>query len=130
MWKSISEVERMVHRYSMMKIVNINEGLEEGFDFLQFYEDWITKVKSAKEFFSNSNNVDRLRVCGTVLETCEKLAPNYKILKILKNLEGEDLNQLMLRINKTENDDIASITDIIIKNHENEINDCLEIIKE
>jgi len=130
MWKSISEVERMAHRFGMTKIVSINEGLEEGFDFLQFYEDWMTKVKIAKEFFSNSNNVDRLRVCGTVLETCEKLGSNYKILKILKNLEGEDLGQLMLRINKTENDDIASITDIIIKNHENEINDCLEIIKE
>lgn len=49
MWKSVSELERYAHRYGMNKITNINDGLEEDFDFMVFYEDWMHKVKNAKE---------------------------------------------------------------------------------
>lgn len=90
----------------------------------------MTKVRNAKEFFSNSSNVDRLRVCTAVIETCDKLAPNFKIMRILHKLEGDDLNQLMQRINKTENDDLNSIIEVIVKNHDNEIAECLEKIKD
>lgn len=129
-WMGHHEIEKYWTKKSASTIEKINDGLEPGFDFLHFYEDWMHKIKNSKEFFSNSNNADRLRLCSSILDICEKLAPTYKVMRILHKLEEEDLPTLLELIGKTEESTIDSIIDKMTKDHEADIAEYLEKIKE